>query len=182
MPLSNPLFSLHSLLGDDGLICDGGRLQQSSPDSSSIHSIVLDHHSSIVKLMLCQLHCNAHHARLSTMIALLVENYFIPGAKKLCNSISRSCVTCQRVYLKRATQLMGQLPAARTNPTLPFQSTGVDFGGPLICRQGGKRRPTKVKSYVCLFICLSTKSVHIELVSELASEAFLITFCRFTAR
>ena len=182
MPLSNPLFSLRPLLDDDGLIRDGGRLQHSSLDSSSIHLIVLDHHSPIIKLMLCQLHCDAHHAGLSTMMALLVESYFVPGAKKLCKSISRSCVTSQRVYLKTATQLMGQLPAACTNPTPPFQSTGVDFGGPLICRQGGKRRPTKVKSYVCLFICLSTKAVLIELVSELASEAFLATFCQFTAR
>ena len=76
---------------------------------------------------------------------------------------------------------MGQLPAARTNPTPPFQSTGVDFAGPVICGQRGKCRITKVKSYACLFICLSTKAVHIELESELTSEAFLATFCRFTA-
>ena len=73
-------------------------------------------------------------------------------------------------------------PLRRTNLTLQFQSTGVDFAGPLICRQGGQRRPTKVKSYPCLFILWSTKAVHIKLVSELASEAFLATFCQFTAR
>ena len=32
LPQSNPLFSLHPLLGDDGLIRVGGRLQQSSLD------------------------------------------------------------------------------------------------------------------------------------------------------
>ena len=90
MPLSNPLFSLHPLLGDDGLIHVGDRLQQSSLDSSSIHPIVLDHRSPIVKLILCQL----HHAGPSTMMALLAEINFIPGAKKLCKSISRSGVTC----------------------------------------------------------------------------------------
>ena len=132
--------------------------------------------------MMCPLHCDAHHAEPSTMMALLAESYFIPVAKKLCKSISRSCVTCQKVILKTTTQLMGQLPAICTNPTPPFQSRGVDFAGPLICRQGGQRRPTKVKSYACLFICFSTEAVHIELVSELTSEAFLATFCWFTAR
>ena len=42
--------------------------------------------------------------------------------------------------------------------------------------------PTKVKSYVCLFFCLSTKAVHIELVSELTSEAYITAFYRCTAQ
>ena len=40
LPLFNPLFSLHPLLDDNGLIRVRGRLQQSSLDLSSIHSIV----------------------------------------------------------------------------------------------------------------------------------------------
>ena len=40
LPLSNPFFSLHPLLGDNGLIRVGGRLEQSSLDSNPI---VLDH-------------------------------------------------------------------------------------------------------------------------------------------
>ena len=60
----------------------------------------------------------------------------MPGAKKLCKFISRECVNCQRAYLKSATQMMGQLPSERTNPTPPFQTTGIDFAGPLLCIAG----------------------------------------------
>ena len=182
LPISNSLFSIHPLLGKDGLVRVGGRLQRSDIDSSSMHPIVLDRRSPIVKPLVRQLHQDAHHAEPSAMMAVLAENSYMPGAKKLCKFISRKCVNCQRAYLKTATQMMGQLPPERTNPTLPFQITGIDFAGPLLCRQGKQRRPTKVKCYACLFVCLSTKAIHIELVSDLTTEAFLAAFSRFTFR
>ena len=38
------------------------------------------------------------------------------------------------------------------------------------------------KYYVCLFTCMSTKAIHLELVESLEVEAFLRTFRRFAAR
>ena len=39
-----------------------------------------------------------------------------------------------------------------------------------------------VKAYACLFVCFTTKAVHIELVSDLTSEAFLAALRRFVSR
>lgn len=39
-----------------------------------------------------------------------------------------------------------------------------------------------LKAYVCVFVCMTTKALHLELVTSLTSEAFLAVFKRFVAR
>ena len=77
---------------------------------------------------------------------------------------------------------MGLLPTERLRPTPPFTVTGIDYAGPLMCKRGNPRKPTIVKTYACLFVCFSTKAIHIELVSDLTSDAFLAALTRFTGR
>ncbi|XP_018376005.1 PREDICTED: uncharacterized protein LOC108769484 [Trachymyrmex cornetzi] len=77
---------------------------------------------------------------------------------------------------------MGGLPASRVNPSLPFDHTVVDYGGPFnvlpLIGRGQKPR----KNYVALFICLATRAVHLELVEDCSADGFLAAFCRFSCR
>ena len=77
---------------------------------------------------------------------------------------------------------MGHLPANQTRPEAPFAIAGLDFTGPLITMRGNPRRPTLMKTYVCLFVCFSTKAVHLELCCDLSSDTFLEAFRRFSNR
>jgi hypothetical protein len=81
-----------------------------------------------------------------------------------------------------ASQLMGNLPSLRVKPVRPFLNCGVDYAGPFLIRQGGRRSKMNVKAYAALFICLVTKAIHIELVSDLTTEAFLAALRKFMAR
>ncbi|XP_043480098.1 uncharacterized protein LOC122509865 [Leptopilina heterotoma] len=84
--------------------------------------------------------------------------------------------------MKTTTQLMGDLPAARVNPSRPFSRVGVDYAGPFqIARSKGKGISTS-KGYVAVFVCLATKSIHLELVGDLTTESFLGTLSRFVGR
>ena len=91
-------------------------------------------------------------------------------------------LTCFRLKATTATQLTGQLPEVRVKPSKPFTNSGVDYSGPFYVKQGGKRSKTMVKCYIALFICLSTKAIHLELISELSAEAYTASLRSFIAR
>ena len=49
-------------------------------------------------------------------------------------------------------------------------------------RHGGQKSRTLSKAYVSLFICLATRAIHLELVSDLTASAFVAALRRFMAR
>ena len=63
-----------------------------------------------------------------------------------------------------------------------FEHVGLDYAGPFILKLGNTRKPTFVKAYICLFVCMSVKAIHLELISDLTTEAFLSTLKRLVAR
>ena len=54
----------------------------------------------------------------------------------------------------------------------------MDYFGPFLVRRG---RGTE-KKYGCLFTCLTTRAVHIEVAEDLSADSFMNSFHRFTAR
>ena len=78
--------------------------------------------------------------------------------------------------------MLGQLPVERITPGPVFDKVGVDYAGPVFIKYGHVRKPTIVKSYICVFVSLTVKAVHIELVSDLSTEAFLACLRRFISR
>lgn len=77
---------------------------------------------------------------------------------------------------------MGDLPKQRLNIDFPFQSAGLDFAGPFQILNRKGRGATLMKCYICLFVCLRYKCIHLEAVSELSMNAFMMTFQRFVSR
>ena len=76
---------------------------------------------------------------------------------------------------------MGQLPKECVTPDSIFDRVGIDYAGPVLIKLAHVRKPTIVKAYVCVFVALSVKAVHLELVSDLTSEAFLACLRCFIA-
>ena len=122
------------------------------------------------------------HVGPQALLAILSLQYHIVGFKHLVKGISNSCVPCKKTYAKTSSQLMGQLPVSRVTPTSPFYHTGADFAGPLMVKRGYTRNRTLIKTYVCIFVCMATKAVHIEMVLDLTTERFLAALRRFVAR
>ena len=102
--------------------------------------------------------------------------------RKVARSIVRQCVICRCQMCKPQNQLLGQLPLERVTPGSVFQRVGVDYAGPVKVKYGMVRKPTIVKAYICVFVSLSVKAVHLEAVTDLTSEAFIAVLRRFIAR
>ncbi|GFR28833.1 integrase catalytic domain-containing protein [Trichonephila clavata] len=77
---------------------------------------------------------------------------------------------------------MGDLPEFRVCPSSVFQRTGLDFAGPFLIRSSKGRGSRNTTCYICVFVCLATKAVHLEIVSDLTSRAFIACLKRFVAR
>ena len=61
-----------------------------------------------------------------------------------------------------------------------FSQTSVDFGGPFITNQG--RGKPRHKRYLCLFMCLATRPVHLEVAFSLDTDSFLNAFFRMASQ
>lgn len=74
---------------------------------------------------------------------------------------------------------MSDLPTERvTADQPPFTEVGVDFFGPFFVKRGR----AEVKRYGCIFTCLSTRAIHIEITHSLDTSSFINALRRFIAR
>lgn len=69
----------------------------------------------------------------------------------------------------------------RLTPTRAFLNTGLDFCGPFFIRPQ-PRSKTVQKVYICVFTCFVTRCVHLEVVYDLSTKAFLSALRRFVSK
>jgi len=176
------LLSLDPFLDEHGVLRVGGRLQHSTLDETTKHPIILSHKCVLVQLLINKIHLDTLHGSFQTVYSQLRQKFWVTRARDVTRHIVRRCVPCRKIQAKRMTQLMGSLPAPRVNVDYPFNSVGIDFAGPytLLHRKG---RGGKVfKGYFCIFVCLITRCIHLEAVTDMTAEGFLACFKRFTGR
>lgn len=70
---------------------------------------------------------------------------------------------------------MGNLPPARIRQAIPFAHTGIDFCGAFFIKKKKYRNRNRIKVYICVFVRMSVKAIHLEVVSDLTSDGFIGT-------
>ena len=93
--------------------------------------------------------------------------------------IAKSCHVCRKRNAKPDPPLMVSLPQSRLQTFTPlFYNTGGDYFGPLLV----KERRSTVKRYGCLFTCLVTRAVHLEVAHSLERDSFIMVLGRMMTR
>lgn len=174
--------ALDPFIDSEGLLRVGGRLRHSKANYNFKFPILLPQHHAITKLIILDQHHKQLHAGPQAILAAVRQSYWPIHGRSAVRSILSKCITCFRIKPVSACQKMGDLPEDRVIQQRPFLVTGVDFAGPFNLKDGKLRNRAIVKAYVCLFICFTTKAVHIELVGDLSSNSFLNALKRFVSR
>ncbi|KMQ90403.1 hypothetical protein RF55_9844 [Lasius niger] len=182
LPRRSPLRALRSILGPEGLIRVGGRLEHSPLAYEEKHPIVLAKTNHLSLLLVRDAHSRTLHGGPQLTRSVLTRRYWIVHANSLIRAVIHGCVRCARFRATTAQQQMGQLPTDRVRQARPFWSTGVDYAGPITLRASKGRGMKTTKGYICLFVCLATRAVHLEAASDLTTASFLAAFRRFVAR
>ncbi len=179
LPRSHPLAGVDVTIDDNALISISGRVRDVQTKEPR-KLIPLSTRLSLMKLFLQAEHKRLQHPRISVMMSVLSQYYFIPGVIAYLKLIIRSCPTCRRANESTLQQQLGMLPAYRTTPALSaFTYVGIDFAGPFTIQEGSVRKPAKLKVYICLFICLKTRAVYIETCRTIETREFMEKFRKF---
>jgi transposase InsO family protein len=179
---NSKLFGLHPFLVTNGLLRVGGRLANADIPYSEQNQLIVPPKNHVTNLLIVYEHERLLHAGPQQVISSLRCNYWISTGRNIVRLVLRKCLRCFRLRTHNTSQLMGQLPTARVQTSRPFAATGIDYGGPFNLKIGGRRSKLTQKAYLALFVCMSTKALHLELVSDLTTNAFLAALRRFVSR
>ncbi|XP_046810032.1 uncharacterized protein LOC124420614 [Lucilia cuprina] len=148
------LTRLSPYIDELGLLRVGGRIRHSELANAVQHPIILPGKHKISNLILEEQHIRNLHPGVSTLFAT-----------------------------QHATQQrMADLPAVRVRQAFPFQNSGCDYAGSFTLKMHGGRNARTTKGYICLFVCMVTSAIHLELSTDLSTECFLAALRRFMAR
>ncbi|XP_076546700.1 uncharacterized protein LOC143305767 [Osmia lignaria lignaria] len=178
----NRLASLNPFIDRDGLLRVGGRLQNAEISYSQKHPILLPSYHHVTDLIIRDTHERTYHAGIQSTLYTIRHRFWLLDGKNQVRKIVRRCVRCIRFRATPVQRVMGNLPKSRVEEAAAFTHTGVDFFGPLFVKEKKHRNRNRVKAYGCVFVCMSVKAVHIEIVSDLTTEGFLGAFRRFIGR
>ncbi|XP_073979886.1 uncharacterized protein [Rhodnius prolixus] len=120
--------------------------------------------------------------RPQSLLTAIRQMYWPIKGKIMAKQICRECVICFKAEPKNKPAIMGHLPKDRVSVSRPFSITGLDFAGPIIIKSGVRKSTKTTKAYICVFVCFAARAIHLEVVSDLTTNAFLAALRRFMSR
>ena len=175
---SSCLFKLSPFL-QDGVLRVGGRLKHAPAPFDAKHQVILPKDGHLTQVIARHYHGLMGHTGPRHLLSKLRDKYWVVNGLKVCKATCSACVECKRLRARPLTQVMADLPAARLEPHAPpFTNVGIDFFGPFYVTV----KRSQVKRYGCLFNCLTSRAVHLEMTYSLDTQSFLCAFSRFVAR
>ena len=174
LPKQSSILNLTPIL-KDGLMRCNTRLRYSVELTDNVkYPIILPKRHPVTQLIVRYHHeREGHEMGVNFTLNHLRERYMVVNGRELVKRTIKTCAECKRRFRgKPSSQQMAPLPKIRLELTMkPFTN----------CSGQGRGR-TRIKRYLCLFLCLQTHCCHLEMVWSLETDGFLQALTRMAAR
>ncbi|XP_050294296.1 uncharacterized protein LOC126734641 [Anthonomus grandis grandis] len=158
---SSKLSTLNPFLDSDLLLRVGGRLNHSKLTFNQKHPILIPYNHPFSKLVVTHEHIRNLHPGTQATLSFVRQQFWPTNGKQLVKSVIRKCIICFKYNPRSLKAQMAALPSVRDSK---FKNRRL------------------LKCYICLFVCLTTKAIHLELATELTTQSFISAFLRFVSR
>lgn len=129
------------------------------------------------------MHLTCFHGGPKLTESTLRQKFWVTNSQHRIKEIIKKCVKCFAMKANTMSQIMADLPLARVSLLeKPFTNTALDYTGEMIYKLNKTRNSKTAKVYIAIFVCMSVKAMHLELVTDLTATAFVAAFRRFTSR
>ena len=163
----------------NGILYMGGRLKYSLLPEGQKHQMILPSEGNLTQLIVQFYHDREGHCGTVHVLSSIRERFWILKGQATMRKVPKDCRQCRFWKSRPGCQMMAPLHLSRITPgNPPFQNVGVDYMGPLSVKMGRHQ----VKRYACVFVCMATHAVHIEMAYSLETDSFLNVFQRFCSR
>ena len=109
----------------------------------------------------------------------LRRKFWVLKANAEVRRVIDNCLGCRRRLRPPEAQKMAELPDDRLQFRLPpFFTSGVNCFGPFYVKKGRDQ----MKRYNVIFICMSLRAAHLEIVGSLSTDSFICVLRRFMSR
>ncbi|GBM50957.1 hypothetical protein AVEN_114610-1 [Araneus ventricosus] len=140
-----------------------------------LSSILVPNNCVFTQILVEYLHIENYYAGTHLLLSIIREKYWILGGRRAVRKIWNACVKCRIFKSKAPTAHPVSLPADREKDAAVFEVVGVDLADPQYIKRGNK-------VWSVLYSCALYRALHLELVSSLSTDAFLLSFRRFVTR
>ncbi|GFS58322.1 integrase catalytic domain-containing protein [Trichonephila clavipes] len=137
--------------------------------------IILPSNHQVVKAHIIYKHVQLGHAGVQMLMYTLRESYWILKGRKTIKEVIKTCIICKRFNAKLISVSEGLLHQDRVRDAAVFEIIGLDLAGSLILKNGEK-------NWILILTCTVYRAIHLEWLTSVSTESFLLGLRRFIAR
>ena len=170
---------LDLFVDEKGLWRCRGRIENANVSYTTKYPVLLHNVHYLTTLFIKKAHSRVLHNGVKETLTELRSKFWIVKGRSVVKKIIHRCHVCKRHEGKPYSTIPPPpLPSYRVEEAPPFSFTGVDFAGPLYIKIADKTS----KVWICLYTCCVVRAIHLDLVPDMSTAAFIRSLKRFIAR